>query len=55
METSLKNLREDPGKSCIMTLRAYLRGVGDPGLVGLVSFVFTLLGTGTQNKRNLPH
>ena len=55
METSLKNLHEDPGKSCIMTLRACLRGVGDPGLVGLVSFVFTLLGTGTQNKRNLPH
>ena len=27
--------------------------VGDHGLVGLVSFVFTLLGT--QNKRNLPH
>ena len=26
---------------------------GDPGLVGLVSFVFTLWGT--QNKRNLPH
>ena len=30
-----------------------LHGVGDPGLVGLVSFVFTLWGT--QNKRNLPH
>ena len=26
--------------------------MGDPGLVGLVSFVFTLWGT--QNKRNLP-
>ena len=25
----------------------------DPGLVGLVSFVFTLWGT--QNKRSLPH
>ena len=36
-----------------MRLRACLHGVGDPGLVGLVSFVFTLWGT--QNKRNLPH
>ena len=36
-----------------ITLRACLHGVGDPGLVGLVSFVFTLWGT--QNKRNLPH
>ena len=35
------------------SLRACLHGVGDPGLVGLVSFVFTLWGT--QNKRNLPH
>ena len=35
------------------TLRACLHGVGNPGLVGLVSFVFTLWGT--QNKRNLPH
>ena len=34
-------------------LRACLHGVGDPGLVGLVSFVFMLWGT--QNKRNLPH
>ena len=34
-------------------LRACLHGVEDPGLVGLVSFVFTLCGT--QNKRNLPH
>ena len=34
-------------------IRACLHGVGDPGLVGLVSFVFTLWGT--QNKRNLPH
>ena len=34
-------------------LRACLHGVWDPGLVGLVSFVFTLCGT--QNKRNLPH
>ena len=34
-------------------LRACLHGVEDPGLVGLVSFVFTLWGT--QNKRNLPH
>ena len=37
----------------IVLLRAYLHGVGDPGLVGLVSFVFTRWGT--QNKRNLPH
>ena len=36
-----------------MELRPCLRGVGDPGLVGLVSFVYTLWGT--QNKRNLPH
>ena len=35
------------------SLKACLHGVGDPGLVGLVSFVFTLWGT--QNKRNLPH
>ena len=35
------------------SLRACLHGVGDPSLVGLVSFVFTLWGT--QNKRNLPH
>ena len=55
METSLKNLHEDPGKSCIMILRAWLHGVGDPGLVRLFSFAFTLLGTGTQNKRNQPH
>ena len=34
-------------------LRACLHGVGDPGLMGLVSFVFTLWGT--QNKGNLPH
>ena len=33
--------------------KACLHGVGDPGLVGLVSFVFTLWWT--QNKRNLPH
>ena len=47
----------DPTKKCIMPssrerLRACLHGVGGPGLVGLVSFVFTLWGT--QNKRNLP-
>ena len=53
METSLKNLHKDPGKGCIMIQRACLHGVGDPGPVGLVSFVFTLWGT--QNKRNLPH
>ena len=33
-------------------LRACLHGMGDPGPVGLVSFVFTLWGT--QHKRNLP-
>ena len=37
----------------VTRLRACLHGVGDPGLVGLVSFAFTLWGT--QNKRNLPH
>ena len=37
----------------ISLLRPSLHGVGDPGLVGLVSFAFTLWGT--QNKRNLPH
>ena len=37
----------------VVRLWACLHGVGDPGLVGLVSFVFTLWGT--QNKRNLPH
>ena len=37
----------------VAKLRACLHGVGDPDLVGLVSFVFTLWGT--QNKRNLPH
>ena len=36
---------------CLERLRACLHGVEDPGLVGLVSFVFTLWGT--QNKRNL--
>ena len=33
--------------------KGLLHGVGDPGLVGLVSFVFTLWGT--QNKINFPH
>ena len=37
----------------VCSLRACLHGVGDPGLVGLVSSVFTLWRT--QNKRNLPH
>ena len=37
----------------LQSFRACLQGVGDPGLVGLVSFVFTLWRT--QNKRNLPH
>ena len=40
-------------KRIISILRACLHGVGDSGLVGLVSFVFTLWGT--QNRRNLPH
>ena len=40
-------------KSFDFFLRACLHGVVDPGLVGLVSFVFTLWKT--QNKRNLPH
>ena len=30
------------------SLRACLHGVGDPGLVGLVSFVFTLWGHKTK-------
>ena len=33
--------------------QACLHGVGDPGLVGLVSFVFTLWRT--ENKINLPY
>ena len=33
--------------------RPCLHGVGDPGLVRQVSFVFTLWRT--KNKRNLPH
>ena len=37
----------------VFSIRACLDGVGDPGLVGLVSFVFTLYGT--QKKSNLPH
>ena len=41
------------GEAARKSLRACLHGVGNPGLVGLVSFVFTLWGT--QNKRNLPH
>ena len=35
---SLSSLRKLP----IVAVRACLHGVGDPGLVGLVSFVFTL-------------
>ena len=42
-----------PSPPCKQGLRPCLHGVGDPGLVGLVSFVFTLWGA--QNKRNLPH
>ena len=37
----------------ITIVRPCLHGVGDPSLVGQVSFVFTLWRT--QNKRNLPH
>ena len=33
---------------CRNPLRACLHGVGDPGLVGLVSFVFTLWGHKTK-------
>ena len=47
------NLSDLTINSEIRNLRACLHGVGDPVLVGLVSFVFTLWGT--QNKRNLPH
>ena len=36
--------------SGVSAFRAFLHGVGDPGLVGLVSFVFTLWGT-----HHLPH
>ena len=42
-----------PGSATALLLRACLHGVGDPGLVGLVYFVFTPWGT--QNKTNLPH
>ena len=37
----------------VSVFRACLHGVGEPGLVGLVSFVFTLWGT--QKKGNLLH
>ena len=47
------NVGDKSGGVQTSLLRARLHGVGDPGLVGLVSFVFTLWGT--QNKRNLPH
>ena len=55
---ALHKLLSATGEGWIMvkissSLRACLHGVGDPGLDGLVSFVFTLWGT--QNKRNLPH
>ena len=39
--------------SALSSFRAFIHEVGDSGLVGLVSIVFTLWGT--QNKRNLPH
>ena len=41
-----------PPPPCKQALKACLHGVGEPGLVGLVSFVFTLWGT--HKKRNLP-
>ena len=37
----------------VSVFTACLHGVGEPGLVGLVSFVFTLWGT--HKKRNLLH
>ena len=51
----LSNRKEVKQKreSIFKRLRACLHGVGEPGLVRLVSFVFTLLGL--QNKRNLPY
>ena len=41
-----------PFYKLILSFRACLQGVGDPGLVGLVSFVFTLWGT--QTKETYP-
>ena len=52
-EKSVNSFTHGQNIICSQTLRACLHGVGDPGLVGLVSFVFTLWGT--QNKRNLLH
>ena len=46
-------LGKKEGKKHVTGLKACLHGVGDPGLVGLVSFVFPLWRK--QNKRNLPH
>ena len=40
------------GEAARKSLRACLHGVGNPGLVGLVSFVFTLWGT--QKKETYP-
>ena len=37
-----------------MLLTACLRGVGDPGLVGLVSFVFTPWAGGQKTKETYP-
>ena len=45
-------INSEKGVQESLHLRACLHAVGDPVLVGLVSFVFTLWGT--QNKRNLP-
>ena len=39
---------------CVVSLDpVYMQGVGDPGLVGYVSFVLCLLER--ENKRNQPH
>ena len=54
LSLNVRGLRNTNKRRAIFSyLRACLHGVGDPGLGGLVSFVFTLWRT--QNKRNLPH
>ena len=40
--------------SLIWVVRPCLHGVGDPGLVGLVSFVFTLWAEGHKTKETYP-
>ena len=52
-QASLDLLQVGGTKGSFESLRPCLQGVGDSGLVGLVSFVFTLWRT--LNKRNLPH